>query len=341
MKVFRFIKYAFLICLAGLILKTCIPAHYNVQQQRQRAGTQYWDLATGSHIAYTLIPAKGAKKPYPIIYLHGGPGGPIYDRNVELLSAFAEDGYDVYLYDQIGGGLSARLDNIEEYTADRHVRDLAEIVRKTGAPKVILIGQSWGGILAILFAADHQEMLEKIVFSCPGPIQPIHRELAGLASPDSFHLRDPYFTNAAANKSAATLRSDAVWNYAFRFGRKLASDAEMDDFATYLSAGTGKSVVCDTTKLPKTVDGGGGYYVQVMTVKSLQDVADPRPKLQNSGIPVLVMKGQCDNQQWGYTQEYLQVFPRHQLVVVPDAGHAIGLEQPEIYVKTIRAFLQE
>jgi proline iminopeptidase len=51
------------------------------------------------------------------------------------------------------------------------------------------------------------------------------------------------------------------------------------------------------------------------------------------------MKGECDNQKWGFTKEYLDLFPNHKLVVVPGAGHGIFIEQPEKYLSTIRAFL--
>ena len=314
------------------------PRHYEVPALLKRANIQYWDLPTGSRIAYTLVSAKGSKKSAPILYLHGGPGGPISDGNIQTLSPLSEDGYDVYLYDQIGGGFSDRLENIEDYTADRHKRDLEAIVRKMGVEKVILIGQSWGAILATLFVADNPEKIEKIIFTGPGPIQPNRPELKMLKAPDSLQLRVPNFSNARGNQKANNVRTKTMSFFATTFGVKMASDKEADDFATYLSAELNKSVVCDTTKFPPT-SGGGGYYVQQLTVKSFNQIQDPRPKLKTVQCPVLVMKGQCDSQKWGFTKEYLEIFPQSQLVVIPNAGHAIAFEQPELYLKTIREFL--
>jgi len=337
-KIFIFVKFALLLCIVIFLYWVFIPAKYNVPQLQKRESTQYWDLPTGSRIGYTLVSSKGIKKPYPIIYLHGGPGGPITDRNIEILSPLSEDGYDVYLYDQIGGGQSARLENINDYTADRHKRDLEEIVKKIGAEKVILIGQSWGAILAILFTADNPGKVEKIVFTGPGPIPPIREELALIKAPDSLNLKEPGYSNREANEKASTLRSKAMEQCALIFGRKLVSDKEADDFQTYLNNGLNKATVCDTSKALKAV-GGGGFYVQVMTVQSFSQVQDPRPKIKNSKIPVLIMKGQCDNQKWGYTNEYLELFSNHQLTIIPNAGHSISVEQPELYIKTIREFV--
>jgi proline iminopeptidase len=53
------------------------------------------------------------------------------------------------------------------------------------------------------------------------------------------------------------------------------------------------------------------------------------------------MKGQFDGGKWGYTDEYLKFFKNHQLVIIPNAGHSIAAEQPELYIKTITKFLNE
>jgi len=130
--------------------------------------------------------------------------------------------------------------------------------------------------------------------------------------------------------------------FATNFGKKLASDKEADDFACYLGSLVNRSTVCDTSLIAHTPPhAGAGFYVQVMTVASFRDVPDPRPRLKNSPIPILVLKGQCDNQKWGFTNEYLQLFPNHRLVVVPDAGHGIYGEQPARYLAAIKEFLRE
>jgi len=339
-KLFTLIKYALLLCVAVYLLTAFIPGTYNVPQLQKRAGTQYWDLPTGSKIAYTLVSAKGTKKPHSIIYLQGGPGGYISHRNIEILAPLSEDGYDIYLYDQIGSGQSDRLTNVNDYTADRHKRDLEEIIKKIGAEKVILIGQSWGALLATLFIADNPEKVERVIFTGAGPIQPMRQELLSTNPPDSLNLRKPPYSNNEANEKSKNIRADVISFWAKSFGNKLATDKEADDFQTYLNSELNKATVCDTSKALKA-EGGGGFYAQVMTVRSFSEIKDPRPKLKGSKIPILIMKGQCDNQPWGFLNEYLELFPNYQLKIIPNAGHSISVEQPEIYLKTIRDFLNQ
>ena len=244
------------------------------------------------------------------------------------------------MYDQAGSGHSTRLKDIKEYTADRHKRDLEEIVKEIGARKVILIGQSWGAILATLFAADDPGKVAKIILTSPGPIQPVKEELADLKEPENLHLRKPEYSNSEANEKVQNVRSNLIARTALLFGWKLASDKEADDFQTCLNRELNKSTVCDTSNALEA-EGGGGYYAQIMTVQSLSGIQDPRPKLKDSHLPVLVMKGQCDNQKWGFTNEYLQLFPNYKFEVIPGAGHSISIEQPALYLKTIRDFLKE
>jgi proline iminopeptidase len=339
-RVLKIISYTLLITVIIFSFAIFYPRSYDVPHLTERTNTMYWDLSSGSKIGYTLIPGKGNKKHYPIIYLHGGPGAHITDRDIQTFSSLADSGFDIYLYDQTGSGQSERLKHIKDYTVARHIEDLNEIIKKINSNKVILIGQSWGSIFTALFVADHSDKIEKIIFTSPGSIFPVHRELANLQPPDSFHLKNPYYNNAQGNKVANNIRTKAMAFFATKFNVKLATDKEADDFATYLNYEVDKSTVCDTSNILKE-DAGSGFYASIMTFKSLTEVNDPRPKLKNLRTPVLVMKGQCDNQKWGFTKEYLGLFQNSELVIIPDAGHFISIEQPKLYIKAIEQFLNK
>jgi len=339
--VFRWVRVGVLSGIAVFLVAVFWPRSYGTPPFVARPGTQYWDLPTGSRLAYTLIPASGVKKPYPIIFLHGGPGGAFGDGSIRALRPLAADGYDIYLYDQAGGGLSCRLANIGDYTPDRHKRDLEAIVQKIGAQKVILLGHSWGAILAVLYTADNPDRVDRLIVTGPGSIFPVRPGLAGERAPDSLHLKKPYYSNRQGNNEASNIRSEAMAFFATHFGLKIASDKEADDLAGYLTSLTERSTFADTSKigLVRPVP-GAGYYCGLMTAFSQFRTPDPRPKLRNSAIPLLEMRGQYDNQPWGYAHEYLDLFPNHRLVIVPNAGHGISRDQPGPFLSTVRDFLE-
>lgn len=333
-------KYLFLLGVLTFLLYIFYPRKYDVLPYKEMANTNYWNLSTGSKIGYILIDAKGSKKSYPIIYLHGGPGGAITEKTISMLVPFSEDGYDIYAYDQIGSGSSERLDNIEEYTAERHQSDLQEIIKKIEAEKVILIGQSWGSVLATFFAIDNPNKVEKIIMTGPGPVFPINKSLAELRPPDSLNIKEPIYSNQDGNKEVYTFRDKCIKWYAYVLGNKLASDKEVDDFFTHLNSSLNRSTVYDTS-LVKESPGGGGYYAHIMTLKSLNHIEDPREKMRQMKIPILILKGQYDNQKWGFIHEYIDLCNSATLKIVPNAGHFIDIEQPEVYYKEIKDFLRK
>ncbi len=186
--------------LVAFLFLVFVPKTYPVPRQRNREATQYWQLGTGSRIAFVQIQARGDRKPFPVIFLQEVPGGSLSDRVISELGQLADVGYDVYLYDQIVS------EDIWQYTPDRHRRDLVALIDTLDAPKVILIGHSWGAILASMYVEAYPERVTKLVLTGPGPLIPIREELAQMRAPDSLHLQAPGFSNREANQKVRNFR---------------------------------------------------------------------------------------------------------------------------------------
>src|SRR5262245_48276777 len=63
------------------------------------ADVQYWNLATGSRIAYIKVEPEKPTQAEPIIFLHGGPGIADLEGDATYFGILREDGYTVYVYD--------------------------------------------------------------------------------------------------------------------------------------------------------------------------------------------------------------------------------------------------
>lgn len=334
----KYLKYILVLGILIIGLLVFIPRTYDVGGFKAIKGVKYWELSTGSKIGYHFLNGKGHSILPPIIYLHGGPGGRIHQSHISFLQTFANQGYDVYLYDQIGSGHSERLENIQDYSVDRHKQDLAEIIQTIGAEKVILYGHSWGSLLATEFYSEFPDKIDRMIFSGPGPILPINQSLRGNVPPDSLNLIQPKFSNRQGFEKANNIRNKAVFYWAKFFGTKLASDEEGDQFQTSLCRELSKSTTCDGSN-PGDYEHGDGYYSQIMTVMSFGAVKDKRDKIKGSSTPLLILKGQCDNQSWGYTQEYLDLFSNSELHIIENSGHKIEDKDKEEYLKIIEEFL--
>jgi proline iminopeptidase len=279
-------------------------------------------------------------KSTPIVYLHGGPGGFITQEITDLIGPLAKEGFDIYLYDQIGSGQSTRLDDINEYTVNRHLKDLEAIIEKIGEEQVVLMGQSWGAMLGVSYLAEHCKQVAKAVFTGPGPILPINYSLAKQETPDSLNLLKPSISNADGNRKVYHNRAKLVQYVAHHFGIKMATDEEMDQFFTRLNSELKKSTVCDSSTVKPSI-GGGGYYAHTMTVNSFDKAVDHRDKLAVCKTPILLLKGQCDNQPWGYGNEYLSLFENAELLIVSEAGHVFTENQSRQFITTVLTFLKE
>lgn len=304
--------------------------------------TRYWDLPTGSRLAYSLTPAGGKAGPVPVIMLHGGPGAPGNFTPQPEDKALARAGFDVYRYDQAGSGLSERLEDVTQYTVDRHVADLEAIRQEIGAERLILVGSSWGGTLAAHYMAAHPDRVEKTVFSSPGPIWPPSLADAGASGgPETeiiFEAATPRFAVVFAlqqinPKAAHNLASDREMSGFFQplIGRIITADA------------TGCSPDGEAVRPPAKgrIPEGFGYYANMMTAASVNRVDDPRPELRELETPVLILRGGCDRLRWEVTHEYQAVFNNSTLLVVDGASHTIAASKPSAYAEILDAFLRE
>jgi proline iminopeptidase len=62
-----------------------------------------------------LEQSSGTEEKALILYVHGGPGGAVRDALMEPIRPLTVHGHDLYFYDQIGNGHSARLKVPELY----------------------------------------------------------------------------------------------------------------------------------------------------------------------------------------------------------------------------------
>ena len=100
----------------------------------------------------------------PVVICHGGPGaGHDYCEPIADLSRF---GRACILYDQLGCGKSELMpDAPADFWTPRLFKDeLAELVRHVGiADRYAVVGQSWGGMLAMDYALEDPDGLRAIV----------------------------------------------------------------------------------------------------------------------------------------------------------------------------------
>ena len=115
--------------------------------------------------------AYGPENATRLLVLHGGPGAH-HDYLLPQMLRLAES-HELVFYDQRGGGQS-KTDDRSPITWRTQVEDLALVARELGFDRPSLIGYSWGGLLALLYAIEHAgtdaQSPDRMVLIDPAPL---------------------------------------------------------------------------------------------------------------------------------------------------------------------------
>ncbi len=345
-KIFKWIGIALGILLTIFLILVIIPEKETVQPIKPRESTQYWKMNEGFNIAYTHLTGIDSLNKIPVVFLHGGPGGYVHSSIIETLQSLTEMGHNVFLYDQRGSGLSDRLEKFSDVNFENHLIDLREIItQKIKAPEVILIGQSFGSILAAHYSARHPENIAKLVFSSPGTLLPhlqADEKYVDLDSiyntPDSLIFKKPYSFIKDVSNMAMKPKAIVATFGALLLDKKLIPDKQMDRMLNTLASQFTKGMVCNPANvLPE--EGGGGLYAFLATNNG--DLPEVRDKIKNVKAPVLVLQGQCEYHPFASAYEYVDLYPNSQYKFIENAGHEIWWEQKEEYIKEIMTFIND
>lgn len=302
-------------------------------------GVAYWNLYTGSRIAYIKLAPETSTHAEPIVFLHGGPGIADLEGDSAYFGKLRDDGYVVYVYDQLGTGRSSRLEDPSGYTIERDAADLEEIRKQIGVDKMILIGYSYGASLAAMYITHHGEHVAKFIAVSPGAL------MGGVAGGEAFQQR----LTASQKWSiyALILQPRALTAYALlqinpRAAHDFAGDSEMDARNDAVYAAAEPALHCDNKGTGHRLHGLGFYAYQFP-----QSVHSARPEdftqvLKRYKIPTLVFKGSCDYLTWASALDYLDAFQAGpaQLVYLSGAGHALYQDEPQEFKLNLEAFLK-
>jgi proline iminopeptidase len=101
------------------------------------------------------------------VVLHGGPGAD-HDYLLPGFDALSR-GRTLIYYDQRGGGRSPVGRDVPVGWRE-HVADLEALRLLWGIERLVIAGYSWGGLLALLYAIDHPQHVEKLALVSPAPV---------------------------------------------------------------------------------------------------------------------------------------------------------------------------
>lgn len=248
------------------------------------------------------------------------PGLTRNSRDFEGLAASLADRWRVLTPDLRGRGRSDRDPNWHQYQPMTYVADIGELLHQRGEPRVVVIGTSLGGLLAMLMAALHPSALAGAVLNDIGP----ELEASGLARIATYVGRlPPVSTWDEAAAQARFANGAALPDYTDEDWRRFAR-------ATYRDDGTGRPVL--------DMDPRIGDAMREAPVSAAPDLWPLFGML--SGVPVLALRGETSDILSPETFAKMSAIkPDLRTLTVPRRGHAPTLDEPECR-EAIRDFLE-
>jgi proline iminopeptidase len=129
-------------------------------------GSRMVPITTPSGDFHVWTKRVGTNPDLKVLLLHGGPGAT--DELYECFDDWFPDvGIEYYYYDQLGSFRSDQPDDPSLWNLARFVDEVEQVRQALGldSNNFVLLGQSWGGILAMEYAVHHQEHLKGLVIS--------------------------------------------------------------------------------------------------------------------------------------------------------------------------------
>ena len=313
-----------LILAAALMAGACLPGAHAASLQRG----EHQAVVNGVRLWYKVVGQAPAGTP-PLLFLHGGPGYNSYSFEAQAGKALEGRLQMIYL-DQRGSGRSER-PWTGDYSLPLMVEDIEALRRQLGVPKLALMGHSFGGALALEYAAAYPQHVARLVLVSAASSIP-----DACAARVAF-LAQRYPAELAKARAAAVERKETPDECFFAFNavpdeiRERVNDETMFPDMKRVEeqrAVDAKSGLRNTGELGGTLWNNGFLSYRFGRFERLT-------------MPVLVLAGAEDHAIGLPAQRALgQALPKAKLVEYAGAGHFPYLDAPQRFSADVTAFVR-
>lgn len=276
----------------------------------------------------------------PALYiLSGGPGEAPehpYRQIVDSLKSL----YTCILIHQRGAGKSRNIPiNETTITIENYTQDIELLQKERGDKKIMLLGQSWGGLLAMNYAALHPNSVSNLILVS--------------SAPPSYAVWNVLYDNQYARRSKAELDSmDMLQNiFSSKTEKELdslkmvsPSSKEVVAYKNFISLHI-RAMYYDKSKISKENFDRLFYSfnfqpIPIIDKEVLETTWDITDKLKKLKTPALIVYGRQDDQ--GESTFYLQKesLKFSEMHVIEKCGHQILDEQPAEFFKILMDYVK-
>jgi len=164
-------RFSFL-CLCFFVLCSCqqktsstgVDSYFNYGDSLESGGVKMIPIKTPVGEFKVWTKRFGNNPKIKVLLLHGGPA--MTHEYMECFETFFQrEGFEFYEYDQLGSYYSDQPKQKELWNIERFVDEVEQVRKAIGADSTnfYVLGNSWGGILAMEYALKYQKNLKGVV----------------------------------------------------------------------------------------------------------------------------------------------------------------------------------
>lgn len=249
----------------------------------------------------------------PILFLHGFTGNL---KDWEFVKGNLDKKFTPIFIDLIGHGNSSAPRKIEKYNSDNQIELIRKLLIALNLKKVILVGYSMGGRLALSFTAKYPSKVNSLVLisTAFGFENKSEREeriksdkvLSKQVKNSTIEEFIKYWINIPLFKSYKKLSKNKIETLA------------KDKIKRNRKVGMQNSLLGFSTGLMKN------YF----------------PKLGKIKTKTLLVCGELDKKFIGINKKAVKLLPNAKLKIVRDTGHNLPFQKPKEFLKLLELFLK-
>ena len=263
----------------------------------------------------------------PLLCLHGGPGVP--SGYLEPMQAIAESGRRVVFYDQLGCGNSDQPHDTSLWTVGLFLQELEVVRESLGLERIHLLGQSWGGMLALEYLLTKPSGVHSLVLASSLASVP---KWASEANRLRSELPPEVQATLDAHEEAGTTDDPAYEEAMLAYYVKHV--CRLDPWPECVA-----QAFEEFGKNPEVYHTmwGASEFTPNGSLKDW-DVTD---RLGEIEVPTLITSGRYDEATPAISETLLRGIAGSRWEVFENSAHLAHAEEPERYVRSIGRFLDE
>ena len=271
----------------------------------------------------------------PLVILHGGPGAS-HDYFLPALLPLAGKNRMVFI-DERGSGRSGKLEDPSGYTLENMAADVEQVRSSLRLGKINLLGHSFGGVLAQVYALGYPKNLSSLVlcstFHSTPQMNRVFRKMIAEMAPElrgrveAMEKRGLFGNGKEYEKNRYSQEyMSAAWGEGyFPYLYQERPDPNFDPAAMGNMA----------WDVYREMWGSHGEFIIDGNLASV----DFTESLGSIRIPALITVGDHDECAPQISEEMNRLIPGSKLVVLPRSGHMTFVDQPALFLAAVDGFL--